>query len=925
MSVEPAKTDSVRFQILVHGPAYRSLASRLRGSRKAASASSRIPRAEVRAEIEFDLQSQEFSLLTIDNHSLPATLSVQPGSTTHKSLAQLLARHAGYLERTEFTNLLQNIIDSTPALSTESLIILHTDLDLNDKATTRPYRRSYQLEQPLAPSLALELDDSLATLVLPESSPLDISTALHRLSTRSRLRNIKTVRVEGNTATVETTILLPRIPGAQVEVLLHWGSYDECASPWRDDLIQRIDLTRSGVHTLTHSLLVSQRGHHGAAVFLQIRGDPTRIWIGKPWLDDAKFWIASDDTELARLREENIEQGRATAISTITEAIRREEEIGPVLSLVSAQVPFIGSGRLLRDAVTALAHEPSTIERLARDPSLTQALKTYGVGEIVFSTPEGPHAAAGGLAQVITGLPPELAKVGIPVSIISPLYAFYNGSKHPSAKRILEHGITFAKQTKVPTYIGSVDVHLGPTYCSGSTFHRRPASTIPIGVYLAEFEDVRFFLLANPSVFDRIYQPVFADEQLRRAVVLSRATLEVIATSHFGIRPSAIISNDWMTACVPALAALDPHYRSVPWLQSCKTVHMIHNGGADYHGRLPTNVNQEDLWPMLNLGPEHFFGFRDPHRSDLLNLTMAAAHHVSGGVLTVSEPYGKQLVSSHGGDGLEFVLQHKRESVFGISNGINRQEVDRYLAHLAGKEDFNTLSVDEIIDSKRVVKGLLQDRYGLKKDLHARLISCVGRMVEQKGLSLLSGFVNTGNHSALEQILIRHPEVQVLFAGPLTQGDRSATDLAAAVGYLMAKYPGRIAAHFDYVPHSEALRIILGSTFFLMPSRFEPGGITQLEALAAGTLVIGRNVGGISATISHYDSQSNTGNGFLCNDYCPTGFANTVSWAIETARSEKLYRHLVTNAVHAKHSWSDRVPAYQMILQRIIMGAPPTT
>lgn len=925
MGVETTKTDSVRFQIRVNGPTYRSLADRLRGARKSSHPSPRIPRTEVKAEIEFDLHSQQFWLLRIDNHSLPTSVSVRPGTVTHRSLSRLLVRHSKQLERTEITNLLQKIIDATPSLSAESLTILQKDLAISSRDQGTLSESAYRLEQPLAPSLSLELDDSPATLVFPEGSSLDVATAVHRLATRSRLKQNRTIRVENNVVTVETSLVLPRIPGAEVEVFLHWGSYDECAAPWRDELIQRIDLTKSRIHTLTHSLRISQRGHHGAAVFLSIAGNPTRIWIGRPWHDDAKFWIAHDDSEVARVRDENFEKARALAISSVVEAIRNQTEIRPALSSACRDVPFIGAGRLLQDAIATLAHEPETIDRLARDPSIAEIIKNYGVGEIVFSTPEGPHAAAGGLAQVISGLPPELARVGIPVTVISPLYAFNNGSKHQSAKRILEQGVVFDNHTKIPVYVGSVDIHLGPTYYSGTTNHRRPASTIQIAVYLAEFEQVRFFLLANPSVFDRIYQPVFADEQLRRAIVLSRATLEVIATSHFGIRPSAIISNDWMTACVPALAALDQKYRDTPWLRACKTIHMIHNGGADYHGRLPTNVNHEDLWPMLNLASEHFFGFRDPHRYDLLNLTMAAAHHASGGILTVSEPYARQLVSLNGGDGLEFVLQHKKDSVFGISNGINRTDVDRYLAHLSGNDGEGALSTEQLIASKQNTKELLQDRYGLARNPRARLISCVGRMVEQKGLSLLSGFVAFRNHSALEEILVSQPEAQLLFAGPLTAGDRAAADLAACVGYLRAKYPGRIAAHFDYVPHSEALRIILGSTLFLMPSRFEPGGITQLEALAAGTLVVGRNVGGISATISNYEAVSKSGNGFLCNDYCPTGFTHTVSWALDSISNEITYRALVNNALHAKHSWADRVPKYQTLFQKIVMRAPPST
>jgi starch synthase len=919
MSTDTVKSESVRFHIVVNGPAYRSLANYLRRGRKA----SRIPRDEISAEIEYNVSSQQFALCSLDKHVLPQTLLVEPGSTTHKSLTNLLAQCAYRSERAEFTKLLHDIIASTPKLSAESLRILQRDITVTEKALRLSPDRSYQLDQPLAPSLSLDLDES-PTLVFPEQPLGETEAAIARLSKRARLQGLKTIRVEENEVTVEVQVRLPRISGAQVEIFLHWGSYDEFASPWRDELIERVDLSKAGLRLYTHSFRVPCRGHHGATIFLQIEGDPTRIWLGDLWSRDAKFWISRDDAALAYQREILLEQKRLGAVEAIAQALRNNDPVGPVIEHVSAETPFTGTGRLLSDAVASLSDETSLIEKLARDPSLTHVLQNYGVGEVVFTTPEGPHAAAGGLAQVIAGLPPELSKVGLPISIISPLYAFSNGGKHTSAKQLLEKGFTFANQTAIPTYLGSVDVHLGPTYYAGTSAHRRAPSTIPLAVYLAEFKAVRFFLLANASLFDRLYQPVFADEQLRRAVVFSRATLEVIATSHFGIRPSALISNDWMTACVPSFAALDPRYNDVPWLRTCKTIHMIHNGGADYHGRLPINVNHEDLWPMLNLAPEHFFGFRDPHRHDLVNFTMAAAHHATGGILTVSKPYADQLVAPHGGDGLEQVLCHKRDAVQGISNGINRDEIDRYIAHLAGRNNESRLQVDELIDAKGRIKNALQMHYGLAPQAGARVISCVGRMVEQKGLSLLSGYVAHRNHSMLEEILLRFPEVQLLFAGPLTPGDRCASNFAAAVGYLTAKYPGRVAAHFDYVPHAEALRIMVGSTFFLMPSRFEPGGITQLEALAAGTLVVGRNVGGISATIGNFDPVSLSGNGFLCNDYCPTGFANTTAWALEASRDEATYRVLVTNACQAKHSWSDRVPAYQALLRGIVMGRPTT-
>jgi starch synthase len=812
----------------------------------------------------------------------------------------------------------QRIIGSIPTLPDHSLTIIQRDLEIGDTKLSRsPPIPALQLSTAIAPTLTLELDET-QTLVVPDTALTDAETASAIIAREVRPHKCLTAFVEGSTAHIEASVTIPALPvETEIEVYIHWGSYNAVASSWRDELVVKVSSipTEATEIALQYALRTPTRGHYGATLFVQVSGTSERIWLGRLRQDDIHFWIDRDDAARVQQLSEQLKQKHADALAQLSESITKGANLLETVRAIRARSPFLGIGALLRE----LSQDPDHSGRIRENAGLKEELLNFGLGEVVFATPEGPHAAAGGLAQVISGLPPELARAGVPVTIITPLYFYQNGSKHQAAQTLLEKGFTFDGRTEIPEYVGTVDVHLGPTYYPGTTDHRRPATTVPVAVYAATFGAVRFFLLANSSAFDRLYQPVFVDEQLRRAIVLSRATLEVIATRHLGIRPSAIISNDWMTACIPAFAALEDRYRTVPWLKECKTIHMIHNGGADYHGRLPTHGNYEDLWPITNLAPEHFFGFRDPHRSDFINLTMAASHHASGGVLTVSEPYAKQLVCRGGGDGLEYVLESKRDSVFGISNGINRTEITRYLAHITNTPEPSLTTTHGALAAKAVAKQAVQECYGLTVNSAACLISFVGRMVEQKGLSLLSGFVADRSHSALEELLERHPNVQLLFAGPLTSGDRCASNLANALEYLGHKYPGRIASRLDYITHPEALKAIFASTFFLMPSRFEPGGITQLEALAAGTLVIGRNVGGISATIENFDSLTGTGTGFLCNDYCPTAFANTASWAIQSIQDEQTYRNLVTNALSTKHSWRDRVATYQALLQQIVL------
>jgi starch synthase len=927
MSTHTSSAEVLRFDIAVNAAAYKSLIAGLRNE-GAPSYSSRTPKRSVKAAIELDLVSHSYSVSSLGRHRLPQTLAVKPGSRTHNNISSILAGSLREQQAHDIAILIENIIAATPTITGEHLQMFRDDLELHPMNLANRVDRAVQTVEILgilAPALLLDLDEA-PTLIVPERPDTLIDSTVALLHQEARLAAPLQAFVRDNSVQITTSVHLPSLQDVSVDLFMHWGGYDETAPAWQDELIATVHGHEAGALSVQHSLEVPHQGQYGATIFVRPHGSNDSVWLGRLTTDDARFFISRDDSQLSTERDAMLSEIREVATSMLTLSVQHPETLPEQIKAIRSYAPHLALGSLFKDALdgvgdgSVIEHLERSLHELEASDDVRALFTTYGIGEVVFTTPEGPHAAAGGLAQVISGLPPELCKAGVPVTIITPLYSYENGNKHTCAQHVLTHGIQIGGNRAQPKYLGSITVNLGPTYHPGTTYHRRPPSALPIKVFLAQSDNLRVFLLSNASVFDRLYQPVYADEQLRRAVVFSRATLETIATSHFGIRPSAIISNDWMTACVPAFAALDPHYKAVPWLQSAKTIHMIHNGGADYHGRLPVQAHNEDLWPMLNLAPEHFFGFRDPHNSQLINFTMAASQHVSGGILTVSQPYARQLTHVGGGDGIEYVLQHKRSSVFGISNGISRADIDSYLSSITGLSTAELTSTKNLLAAKASTRNILQNRFGLSKSPNARLMSFVGRLAEQKGLALLSGFVEGTSHSALEDILLQHQDIQILVAGPTTDGEKTSTDLRNALHYLAAKYPGRVATYFDYIPHSKALEIIFGSSFFLMPSRFEPGGITQLEALATGTLVIGRNVGGISATVEHFNSDAMTGNGFLCNDYTPTAFANTAHWALNSTLDLSVYTMLVTNARASRHTWSDRVPAYLAMLQRVVLG-----
>lgn len=741
---------------------------------------------------------------------------------------------------------------------------------------------------------------------------------------------------------------------AETDFYLHWGAVsaensERSPCVWVDEEIAREEIEQGsdGIYLIRRRIIPEEAGNYGATLYARPRGSRQRFWFGMGDQDNAYFRIekAALPADFECLREELVEDIEVQA-RILKSLVSYERFIKEMASLSKGDlVRDLGrllfestkSDRSLRSrlseyyehAVVQLENSdekpPISRRRLGKVISLIQNL---GVGELVFVTPEGPHAIAGGLAQVIVGLTKTLSRRNLSCTILTPLYEEAQGNKHRSAEELIDTGVMILGSRVPIDYVGKVRIDYGPSYRSHTQEVVQFPRIVECRVYRAEHQGIRIFFLRHPKLANRLYAPATGDEQLRKAIFLSRGSLEVLRDRRFGVSPHVVISNDWLSGLIPLFLKTDKKYVSDVRLRQVETLHLLHNGGREYQGRLYANQFGEDLWPLLNLEDEHYFGVSDPLDRSHLNLTAAAIFHATQGVVAVSRPYARQLLTESGGEGLHSLFQLTRRKLYGISNGVDLAALrtlvwqlgENARAQLGLKQLLrNSLTHDSIVANmdqyKLVSKSIVQAKYNLEPRSDALLISMVGRLAEQKGIQLLCGKAKGEKCSVLETLLRDYPEVQFILGGPPSLGDPAVEEFARVVSELSRRFPGRIVGVFDFIPHEDALEITQSSDLFLMPSRYEPGGITQLEALATGTLVIARKVGGLAATLQNYSTVSSTGNSFLFLEYSSDALLKVSRRAIETMSKPESRETLVTAAATAENDWGHRAPNYLALLQ----------
>ena len=400
------------------------------------------------------------------------------------------------------------------------------------------------------------------------------------------------------------------------------------------------------------------------------------------------------------------------------------------------------------------------------------------------------------------------------------------------------------------------------------------------GVFEARYGGVIYYLLDNQYYFKRKGLYGHYDDAERFAF-LSRASLEML--KYIDFKPDIIHANDWQTALVPVYYSL--FYSHNEWYSGIKTVFTIHN--IQYQGKYGLEVIEDIVGiPNENISVIEF---------DNCANFMKGAIETANRVTTVSPTYAMEIMDPWYSHNLDPILRERSWKVSGILNGI---DVDNYNP-VTDKDLYENYSLDDM-SGKAENKRALQERLGLDIIPNVPLIGMVTRMVAHKGLDLVK--------AALDQIM-NEEDVQFVILG---SGD---WEYETFFRGMQSKYQGRLNASFGFVPELSR-KIYAGSDIFLMPSKSEPCGLSQMIALRYGTIPVVRETGGLKDSI--HDSGDGEGNGITFKNYDPMDMINGVKRALKGYRNKEGWDILIKRAMQSDNSWGRSANEYIKLYKNML-------
>ena len=470
--------------------------------------------------------------------------------------------------------------------------------------------------------------------------------------------------------------------------------------------------------------------------------------------------------------------------------------------------------------------------------------------QIVFASAEcAPFVKTGGLGDVAGSLPAALVRAGAEVIVMVPKYATIKDEY----KAQMEHFADFY-----------VSLGWRNEYC---------------GLEKLEHDGVTYMFIDNERYFARDYPYGFFDDG-ERFVFFSKAITESLQHLPAGFECDILHCNDWQTALAPVF--LREFYQGLPLYERVKTVFSIHN--VAFQGQFSDTV-MEDI-----LGVAHIPAAATQLRCDACSINyMLGALHYADAITTVSPTYANEIQTPEFGEGLDGVLRERSYALQGILNGIDVAGFDP----ATDKRIAANYTVDDR-SGKAVCKAKLQEELGLEVRDDRPLMVMVTRLTRQKGMDLVM--------YALDRILSGGVQVAVLGTG-----DRDYED---SLRYFQDKYPGTMAARIEFDP-ALSQRMYAAADMFLMPSKFEPCGLSQIIAMRYGTLPIVRETGGLKDTVQPYNEFTGEGTGFSFTNFNGDEMGDAVFRAARLFWDNRdAWNKLVTQAMSQDFSWTRSADKY---------------
>lgn len=470
--------------------------------------------------------------------------------------------------------------------------------------------------------------------------------------------------------------------------------------------------------------------------------------------------------------------------------------------------------------------------------------------QIVFASAEcAPFVKTGGLGDVAGSLPAALVRAGAEVIVMVPKYATIKDEY----KAQMEHFSDFY-----------VSLGWRNEYC---------------GLEKLEHDGVTYMFIDNERYFARDYPYGFFDDGERFAF-FSKAITESLQHLPAGFECDILHCNDWQTALAPVF--LREFYQGLPLYDRVKTVFSIHN--VAFQGQFSDTV-MEDI-----LGVAHIPAAASQLRCDACSINyMLGALHYADAITTVSPTYAGEIQTPEFGEGLDGVLRERSYALQGILNGIDVAGFDP----ATDKRIAANYTIDDR-SGKAVCKAKLQEELGLEVRDDRPLMVMVTRLTRQKGMDLVM--------YALDRILSGGVQVAVLGTG-----DRDYED---GLRYFQDKYPGTMAARIEFDP-ALSQRMYAAADMFLMPSKFEPCGLSQIIAMRYGTLPIVRETGGLKDTVIPYNEFTGEGTGFSFSNFNGDEMGDAVFRAARLFWDNRdAWNQLVTQAMSQDFSWTRSADKY---------------